>query len=47
MMVYWSYKADREDYQDTDLVGGVRGVLSTFAHFFTRTRWSRLFHQIH
>jgi signal peptidase I len=47
MMVYWSYRADREDYQDTDFVGGVRGVLSTFAHFFTRTRWDRIFHQIH
>ncbi len=47
MMVYWSYRADREDYQDTDLAGGIKGILSTFAHFFTRTRWDRLFHQIH
>jgi signal peptidase I len=47
MMVYWSYKADREDYQDTDLAGGIRGFLSTFVHFFTRTRWDRMFHQIH
>jgi signal peptidase I len=47
MMVYWSYKAGREDYQDTDLAGGIKGILSTFAHFFTRTRWDRLFHQIH
>ncbi len=47
MMVYWSYQADREDYQDTDLAGGIKGWLSTFAHFFTRTRWGRLFHQIH
>ena len=47
MMVYWSYRAAPEDYQETDLVGGIRRVLSTIAHFFTRTRWSRLFHQIH
>jgi len=47
MMVYWSYRADREDYQDTGLAGSVRGILSTFVHFFTRTRWDRLFHQIH
>jgi signal peptidase I len=47
MMVYWSYKADREDYQDTDLAGGIKGFLSTFAHFFTRTRWDRMLHQIH
>jgi signal peptidase I len=47
MMIYWSYRSDRQDYEDTDLAGGVRGLFSTFAHFFTRTRWSRTFHQIH
>jgi hypothetical protein len=25
----------------------VGGVLSTITHFFTKTRWSRLLHQIH
>ncbi len=47
LMVYWSYEADREDYQRSDLGDQVGGVVSTVAHFFTRTRWSRLLHQIH
>ncbi len=47
LMVYWSYEADREDYQRTDLGDQVGGVFSTVAHFFTRTRWDRLLHQIH
>jgi signal peptidase I len=47
LMVYWSYEADREDYQDTGIRDRVGGLLSTITHFFTRTRWSRLFHQIH
>jgi len=47
LMVYWSYEADREDYQRTGVGDQVGGVLSTVAHFFTRTRWNRLLHQIH
>jgi signal peptidase I len=46
LMVYWSYEADREDYQQTG-VGQVEGVFSTVTHFFTKTRWGRLLHQIH
>jgi len=47
LMVYWSYEADREDYQQTGLGDQVGGVFSTVTHFFTKTRWSRLLHQIH
>jgi signal peptidase I len=47
LMVYWSYEADREDYQRSGIGEQVGGVLSTISHFFTRTRWSRLLHQIH
>lgn len=47
LMVYWSYEADREDYQRTGLGEQVGGVLSTVTHFFAKTRWSRLLHQIH
>ncbi len=46
LMVYWSYDAGREDYQDEGLGATVRRVVSTVAHFFTRTRWDRLLHQI-
>jgi signal peptidase I len=47
LMVYWSYEADREDYQRTGLGDQVGGVLSTVAQFFTKTRWGRILHQIH
>ncbi len=47
LMVYWSYEADREDYQQTGLGDQVGGVVSTIAQFFTKTRWGRILHQIH
>src|SRR3954466_6627650 len=43
LVIYWSYEADKDDYQDGDTVGG---LWSVFTHFFTRTRWSRMFHLI-
>jgi signal peptidase I len=46
LMVYWSYESDREDYQDEGLAAMVRNVASVVTHFFTKTRWNRLFHQI-
>ena len=47
LMVYWSYEADREDYQQSGIGDQVGGIFSTVSHFFTRTRWDRLLHQIH
>jgi signal peptidase I len=47
LVIYWSYQADREDYQDESAGATVKGLVSVFAHFFTRTRWDRMFHQIH
>jgi signal peptidase I len=47
LFIYWSYESEREDYEDTGVGAGVRNLLSVVTHFFTRTRWSRLFHQIH
>jgi signal peptidase I len=46
LMVYWSYKTDRDEYQETGLVATLKGLASVVTHFFTRTRWDRLFHQI-
>jgi signal peptidase I len=47
LVIYWSYEADRDDYQDESTGATVKGFVSVFAHFFTRTRWDRMFHQIH
>jgi signal peptidase I len=46
LMVYWSYESDREDYQDEGVTSTVRRLVSVVTHFFTRTRWDRIFHQI-
>jgi signal peptidase I len=47
LVIYWSYEAGREDYQDEGAAATLKGFASVFAHFFTRTRWNRMFHQIH
>ncbi len=47
LIIYWSYEADRQDYQEEGPGAAVKGLVSVFAHFFTRTRWDRMFHQIH
>jgi signal peptidase I len=47
LVIYWSYESEREDYEDTGMGAGVRSLLSVVTHFFTRTRWDRMFHQIH
>jgi signal peptidase I len=46
LMVYWSYQADREDYEQEGIGATISGAVSVITHFFTRTRWERLFHQI-
>ena len=46
-LIYWSYEAERTDYlADNGLGQQVGGIFSVVTHFFTRTRWDRLFHQI-
>ena len=47
LMVYWSYEADRGEYEQNGLGDQVGGLLSTVRSFFTKTRWSRILHQIH
>ena len=46
LLIYWSYDADASDYQQADATGMMKGALSVFTHFFTRTRWDRMLHQI-
>ncbi len=46
-MIYWSYESGREDYLDEGVGASATRMFSVFTHFFTRTRWARLFHQIH
>jgi signal peptidase I len=46
LVIYWSYEAERDDYVDDGPGATIRGLASVFVHFFTRTRWDRMFHQI-
>ena len=46
LILYWSYEAEREDYQEDGAGAAVKGLASVFVHFFTRTRWDRMLHQI-
>jgi signal peptidase I len=47
LMIYWSYESGREDYADEGVGQSLTRMFSVVTHFFTRTRWDRLFHQIH
>ena len=47
LMVYWSFESGREDYRDDGLGATIGRLASVVVHFFTRTRWDRLLHQIH
>jgi signal peptidase I len=46
LVIYWSYEAGREDYQDEGTEATIKGMASVVVHFFTRTRWDRMLHQI-
>jgi signal peptidase I len=46
LIIYWSYESDRQDYQEQGAGATIRGLASVFTHFFTRTRWDRMLHQI-
>jgi signal peptidase I len=43
LMVYWSYDAEPDRPGERS---GIGGALSAVPQFFTRTRWSRIFHVI-
>ena len=47
LMIYWSYESGREDYLDEGVGATAKRLLSVVTHFFTKTRWERLFHPIH
>jgi signal peptidase I len=47
LMIYWSFESGREEYVEDGFGATVRRLFLVVTHFFTRTRWERLFHQIH
>jgi signal peptidase I len=48
LMIYWSYDAGVQPQSDNGGMGAsISRMFSVVTHFFTRTRWERLLHQIH
>ena len=48
LMIYWSYDSgEPADIDEPGLGASLKRMGSVVAHFFTRTRWERLLHQIH
>ena len=46
LVIYWSYEAGRAGYEEVGTGATLRELGSVFFHFFTRTRWDRMLHQI-
>ena len=47
LVVYWSYEGERDQFgEEVDAGSTLRQFGSVVTHFFTRTRWDRLLHQI-
>ena len=47
LIIYWSYDSGSDAYADDGLGATIRNLFSVVTHFFTRTRWERILHQIH
>jgi signal peptidase I len=48
LMIYWSFDAGAQPQAEEPGIGAtVSRMVSVVTHFFTRTRWERLLHQIH
>jgi signal peptidase I len=43
LMIYWSYEGEPSEDPEA---GGVGNIVSVVTHFFSRTRWDRMFHLI-
>jgi signal peptidase I len=46
LLIYWSYESGRDDYLDEGFGASAKRIGSVVVHFFTKTRWERLLHQI-
>jgi signal peptidase I len=46
LVIYWSYDAGVGDYYEEGTAAALKRLGSVFVHFFTRTRWDRMLHQI-
>lgn len=47
ILIYWSVRANADDYTDRSLAGSARGIGSTLAHLSSSTRWNRMLREVH
>jgi signal peptidase I len=47
VVIYWSVQGPRDDEADRSLNGWLLNFLDTVLHLPSRTRWSRMLHQVH
>ena len=45
-LIYWSYESRQELFPEPGIGAAFRRISSVVVHFFTRTRWNRVFQQI-
>ena len=43
MVVYWSYEGNQPVVPESGLGATIKRLSSVVVHFFTRTRWERMF----
>ncbi|HXG56526.1 MAG TPA: signal peptidase I [Vicinamibacterales bacterium] len=46
LVIYWSYDAGSEEPREAGVGATLTQLVSVVTHFFTRTRWERMLHQI-
>lgn len=47
LFVYWSFETPRDQYERTSVADRVTFLVHIVTHFFSDTRWSRMFHIVH
>jgi signal peptidase I len=43
LLIYWSYESESEDYMRTGVGSAIKDLFNVVIHFFSRTRWERMF----
>jgi signal peptidase I len=46
MFIYWSFEEPADQYRKTDMSDRIEFVWTIVSHFFTKTRWPRMFHLV-
>jgi signal peptidase I len=46
MFIYWSFETPADQYKKTDFSDRVGFIWTVVSHFFTETRWKRMFHLV-